>query len=326
LASSWFASPERATLIAQTMSSVILHHYINSPFAQKARMMLGFKGIKWRSVQIPNIMPKPDLLALTGGYRRTPVLQAGADIYCDTALIAELLEQTNPQPALFPATSAAASKTLAQWADTTLFWTSVTYTLQPAGMAVMFAGITQEQLQAFAADRQPFRLNVPRLRIPEATYSLQIYLERLDEMLGDQVFLFGDQPSIADFSVAHCLWFVTRGGPVADILNNVPRVVAWLSRVVDFAAPAHQEITGHDAIEEARASHMLPSVGINVDLHGIAAGDMVSVGAIDWGTETVTGALYGATRERISIVREDARAGQVAVHFPRIGFEMRRAA
>jgi glutathione S-transferase len=307
------------------MSALILHHYTNSPFAQKARMMLGFKGARWQSVQIPSIMPKPDLLALTGGYRRTPVLQIGADIYCDTALIAELLEQLSPAPCLFPKGIAAASRTLAQWADTTLFWTAVTYTMQPAGLAVMFDGITREQLQAFADDRQPFRVSVPRLRIPEATYSLEIYLERLEQMLGMQDFLFGELPSIADFSVAHCLWFVTRGGPVADILKKLPRILAWLDRVVKFAVPASGEITGQDAIDQARAAKILPSAGINVDLHGIAAGELVSVGAIDWGTETVTGALYGATRDRITIVRDDERAGQVAVHFPRLGFEMRRA-
>ncbi len=75
------------------MSELILHHYPTSLFAEKARLMLGFKGLTWRSVTIPSIMPKPDLTALTGGYRRTPVLQAGADIYCDTALMARRLEQ-----------------------------------------------------------------------------------------------------------------------------------------------------------------------------------------------------------------------------------------
>ena len=29
-------------------------------------------------------MPKPNLTALTGGYRKTPVLQIGADIYCNS--------------------------------------------------------------------------------------------------------------------------------------------------------------------------------------------------------------------------------------------------
>ena len=71
------------------MADLILHHYPTSPFAEKVRLVLGYKNLAWKSVVIPQIMPKPDLQALTGGYRKTPVLQIGADIYCDTALIAD---------------------------------------------------------------------------------------------------------------------------------------------------------------------------------------------------------------------------------------------
>ena len=78
------------------MSDLILHHYPMSPFAEKARLMLGLKGLAWKSVTIPTVMPKPDVVALTGGYRRTPVLQIGADIYCDTALIAQTLAVFEP--------------------------------------------------------------------------------------------------------------------------------------------------------------------------------------------------------------------------------------
>ena len=84
------------------MHELILHHYPTSPFAEKARLMLGFKQLSWRSVMIPPLMPKPDLTALTGGYRKTPVLQVGADIYCDTALIARRLEAEKATPALLP--------------------------------------------------------------------------------------------------------------------------------------------------------------------------------------------------------------------------------
>ena len=66
------------------MADIILHHYTMSPFAEKARLMLGFKQLAWRSVHIPPVMPKPDVVALTGGYRKTPVLQIGADVYCDS--------------------------------------------------------------------------------------------------------------------------------------------------------------------------------------------------------------------------------------------------
>ena len=69
------------------MNDLILHHYPSSPFSEKIRLVLGYKKLPWKSVLIPNIMPKPDLMPLTGGYRKTPVLQVGADIYCDTQLI-----------------------------------------------------------------------------------------------------------------------------------------------------------------------------------------------------------------------------------------------
>ena len=70
------------------MAELILHHYWESPYAEKIRRLMGMKSLSWRSVIIPMVMPKPDLTALTGGYRKTPVLQIGADVYCDTDLIA----------------------------------------------------------------------------------------------------------------------------------------------------------------------------------------------------------------------------------------------
>ena len=84
------------------MNEAILHHYPMSPFAEKARLMLGYKRLPWCSVIIPPVMPKPDVVSLTGGYRKTPILQIGADVYCDTALIARVLEARQPTPTLYP--------------------------------------------------------------------------------------------------------------------------------------------------------------------------------------------------------------------------------
>src|SRR5580698_5885107 len=162
-------------------------------------------------------MPKPDVVALTGGYRKTPILQIGADVYCDTSLIAEVIDAMAPSPSLYPEGGAAASRTLAQWADSTLFWTAVAYTLQPAGLAHMFAGTPPDTVKAFGEDRNVFRANIPRMRLPEARAALALYLERLEETIGAQAFFFGAAPGIADFSLYHCLWFVHRGGPTAQI-------------------------------------------------------------------------------------------------------------
>ena len=69
------------------MPSLILHHYDFSPYSEKIRLAFGYKDLDWNSVQTPIQAPKPDLVPLTAGYRRAPVLQIGADVYCDTLLI-----------------------------------------------------------------------------------------------------------------------------------------------------------------------------------------------------------------------------------------------
>jgi glutathione S-transferase len=75
------------------MDELILHHYDFSNYLEKVRLALGYKKLNWRSVIIPAMNPKPDLIPLTGGYRRTPVLQIGADVYCDTQLILSELDR-----------------------------------------------------------------------------------------------------------------------------------------------------------------------------------------------------------------------------------------
>jgi hypothetical protein len=65
------------------MAEIILHHYPLSPYSEKIRLALGLKGATWKSVEIPVWTPRPKLTPMTGGYRRTPILQIGAEFYCD---------------------------------------------------------------------------------------------------------------------------------------------------------------------------------------------------------------------------------------------------
>src|ERR1700754_5213131 len=88
------------------MTEVILHHYLTSPYAEKVRKALGIKRLAWRSVTIPVIMPKPDLMPLTGGYRKTPVRRIGADIYCGTQLMRREVERPLAEPSLSPGSDA----------------------------------------------------------------------------------------------------------------------------------------------------------------------------------------------------------------------------
>jgi glutathione S-transferase len=303
----------------------ILHHYDGSPFAEKMRLIFGFKGLAWASVKIPVIMPKPDLVALTGGYRKTPIVQQGADVYCDTALIASLIDQQHPTPSLYPA-SAPLAPVLAQWADSTLFWTVIPYTMQPAGAAHVFAGVPPEVLKAFAADRGPFTASMKRQTVPDATAALQGYLAALDAQLADgRPWLLGTQASVADFSVAHCLWYVRRGGPVAAIVQPHAALCAWLDRVLALGHGTPRKLGSAEAIAVAVAAsaagqyapcQVVPGLGFE-------PGQPVTITPTDYGMDAVAGTLVGLSHDEAVLSRTDERAGTVHVHFPRAGYQIK---
>jgi glutathione S-transferase len=302
------------------MAPLILHHYDGSPFAEKTRLMLGFKGLPWVSVKVPVIMPKPDVVSLTGGYRRTPIVQVGADIYCDTALIAALLEQRTPSPPLFPAEQPLAPL-LAQWADSTLFWTVIPYAMQPAGVAELFKGVPPEVLKAFGADRAPFTASLKRQTAADATVALQAYLTTLEAQLADgRQHLLGDAPSIADFAVAHCLWYVRRAGPLAAIVPS--RLSAWLDRVLAIGHGASEPMRSADAVALAASTTTFAATTVGSGL-GFEAGQAVTVTPTDYGLDPVAGTIVGLSADEVVLSRTDERAGTVHVHFPRRGYQIK---
>jgi len=307
------------------MPELILHHYAMSPFSEKIRLMMGFKRLAWRGVSIPNVMPKPDVIALTGGYRKTPVLQIGADIYCDTALIARVLEARQPQPSLYPAELPLAVA-LAQWADSYLFQESVVWAMQPAGIPSMGTLVSPDQLKTFAADRAAMRGAFPRPTLSDGIAQLKVHLSELEAQLGKNgPWLFGAATCIADFSVAHCLWFIRLAKPVAALLKDYPAVSGWLDKVLAIGHHTHEEISGSDAIAVAAeaAAHAPAAVAAG---QGFESGEAVTVAATDYGTDAVAGTLVGLSNTESVIRRVDPRAGTVHVHFPRFGFQIRKSA
>ncbi len=315
------------------MSDLILHHYPTSPFSEKIRLILGYKQLAWKSVIIPAIMPKPDVMALTGGYRKTPFLQIGNDIYCDSALICDVLEHVQPTPTLYPQADKGLSRIVAQWADTTLFWAAMAYNLQPKGAAAMFEGAPPEAAKAFGADRAAMSTGMNRLRPADATAAYKSYLRRIASMLDDQDFVLGSAPSVADFACYHPLWFTAKRVPVmADILKATPAVLAWMDRMAALGHGGMQKYSAADSIALCEASTRATApFGHDSDEkfqdeHGIALGSQVTISAEVFGQEPTSGELVAATRTRFTIKRVDERAGTVQVHFPRIGYVLKAAA
>lgn len=311
------------------MPEIILHHYPESPFSEKVRLLLGYKGLDYQSVIIPMIMPKPELMPLTGGYRKTPVMQIGADIYCDTAIISRVIDSLQSENTIFPIESDATAGAIAHWTDTFLFKAAVAVAFQPRGLTNNTILSDPEKASAFAADRAELSRGSTELRIPLGTaqpYFLQ-HLTRMEhQFTGNAGFLLGKAPTIADFSTYHCLWFIHGNPSLRDIFEPFPAVRAWMDRMRGLGRSKVQEISGAEALEIAKRA--APSVERRIDeidVPGLAVGDDVEVMPIDYGFNPVRGQLAVASTEELALLRNDAQVGEVAVHFPRLGFRVKQA-
>ncbi len=305
------------------MTDIVLHHYAGSPFSEKVRLVLGMKRVRWRSVDVPVILPKPDVVALTGGYRRTPFMQIDADVYCDSALMCKVIERLVPEPSLYPEATRGLDEIIAQWADQQLFWTAVPFTMQPGGLAHIFAGAPADFVRAFGADRAAMSPAMRRAPLHDGASALRSYLGRLEAMLADsRPFLLGALPCIADFSAAQSIWFVRRAPPVAAHLAPFARLLAWYERVAAFGHGKSEPLSSTAAIELARSATGHAPCTVAPDA-GIEAGTPVSVVPADYAHDEVVGRLVGLDDEESVVERSDDRAGTIHVHFPRIGFHVK---
>ncbi len=300
------------------LSGLILHHHDPSPFAEKVRLSLGIKGLAWRSVQIPMVLPRPLLAPLTGGYRKVPVLQSGADVYCDTRLIARELERRFPEPTLFPAGAEGEALALAAWSDRSFF--------EPG--AVLAMGINRTALpKEVIDDRKGFFNFVDFDRIeeelPHRFTQFRACLAILERMLADgRRWILGDAPGFADA----CAWFpvwMARGhfGATEALFAPFPRLSAWESRVQAIGHGARSEMDALDALTLAREASPLPPRGVDpADPLALAAGARVTVTPDDYGRIPVEGELATLTIDEVAIRRVTAEAGETVVHFPRLGY------
>jgi glutathione S-transferase len=309
------------------MPEIILHQYPESPFSEKIRLILGLKRLSYRSVLIPMMLPKPDMIALTGGYRRTPILQIGSDVYCDTALIAEVLERLQPEPALYPHAHAATVRVAAAWADQHWFAAGVAFAMQPEGFASLFADYSAEHRAAFIEDRKAFRKGVPRMALDVATAVLRQHLGQLERQLSKGgAFLLGSAPTIPDFSFFHPLWFVERATAVNGILSSYPQVMQWMRRVAAIGHGSSTPLSSAEAIEIARPGTPAPPRIEAAQAPGpCPVGANVTVAPTDVGIDPVAGELVTEYMNEWVVKRTDPRAGTVHVHFPRIGYQIQSA-
>ena len=300
------------------MPDLILHHYDLSPFGEKIRLAFGYKDLAWRSVEVPVWPPRPDTVPLTAGYRRTPVLQVGADIYCDTLLILRELDRRHPEPTLYPDDQVGLGAVLSWWADTTTFLPAATLTTSIIGDGVPAEFI--EDRIAFMKHDFSKAASVRDLPLNRQRTAAQMTF--LADMLKDgRPFLLGPNLSVADLSAYHTLWFVTKnGGAEAKAMLPFAPLAAWLDRVAAVGHGTRESITAEDALNIARLNQPEPARGVATDdPSGLREGATVSIRADD-ANDPIRGQLVAADKTELVIRHEDARAGTVHIHFPRFGY------
>ncbi|MGM4894511.1 glutathione S-transferase family protein [Tardiphaga sp. 839_C3_N1_4] len=313
-----------------TATDLVLHHYPRSPFAEKVRVAFGLKGLSWRSVIQPRIAPKPELVPLTGGYRRIPVLQIGADIYCDTRRILAELERRFPEPTLYPTGTRGQADIIAAWADSALFANALGLVFGlngdrfPPELHADRASFTSGKFDGW--DSVKMREQIPALR-----NQFRIHLAWLSDWLAQSdAFLLGNAPSLADIAVYHPLWYARGNLGESEGLAEHPRVLAWMDRVAALGHGTVEDLSPEQALETARLCQpaATPRAACDdsaADQHGsFPEGAMISVMPIDWGFDPVIGAFVSAGHDSIALRRDDPDVGATVVHFPRAGFAIAR--
>ena len=309
------------------MNHLILHQYAASPFSEKVRCLLGYKQQNYHTVEIPVIMPKPNLIALTGGYRKTPVLQLGADIYCDTSIICRVIDRLYPENPIYSDTQMATQGAAAHWTDTFLFKIRVAVAFQPRAMEGSDLFSDPATAKAFMADRAEFSKGSTELSLDLniAEPHWLMHMGRLNSQLSTADFMGGDTPNILDFSTYHCCWFVYKNEVLKSDLEGFPALAEWIARMAAFGQGESAPMTGEAAIEIAKNNQIAADPRM-ATLSGseLAINDRVEVMPIDYGFQPTQGELLIASMEEFVVKRTDQRAGEVAVHFPRLGFQVNK--
>lgn len=301
--------------------SLILHNYPNSPFAEKIRLMLGYTGLEWQSCFTPEAPPRPELMTLTGGYNRVPVAQLGADIFCDSNLIAREVAALAKQPELSPETLTAEQKERQAFFESKLFF------------ACVITGFSKRLLLRIALRRGIFKTialikdrvamgknaAVPMGSPKTAPVIIRKVIGELTSELNAKPFLAGDKPNLLDFALYHDFWFIKEVGR-KSLGENTEVVDAWYTRMQAFSKNATSELNVQQAVTVAKNAE--PRAIDDALKQDPNIGKQVTISTTDYRRAPIAGVLVGADDYSWILQREVEPGNLVNVHFPQSGYEL----
>ena len=306
-------------------SEIILHNYPQSPVAEKVRVAFGIKGLAWRDVEIPRLPPKPLLTLLTGGYRRTPVMQIGADIYCDSQCIIRELERRYPEPSFMPTAEAGLMWCLSRWADDTLLDLAVKLVLGSAGDDLP-KDFAEDRGRLYLGEDWAEGLKQANAQLPHLVAQMRAPLSWLDRQLSDgREFLLGPSPAAIDAQIYYIVWFIRgRWGGGSAMLSEFPDLTRWEDNVRALGHGSQSEMSAEEAIARAKGLESVAETGVAPhDPQDLKVGDSVAVSPdVDGGEQPVEGAVRFANAETIVVQHTAEGVGTLSVHFPRVGYRV----
>jgi glutathione S-transferase len=300
------------------MSDFILHHYSMSPFSEKIRLMLGYAGINWLSVRVREMPPRPLLEPLAGKYRKIPVAQIGADVFCDTRAISSEIARLSGKPELALENCSEEIQQFVRHTDLEVFLACVLSAPGGTLLRKLWKGSSLINVGRFLLDRINMgrKATVKAMGPKQAKQIVRNHLENMEQMLVATPFLFGETPTIADFSAYHSLWFIRDMGE-SRYVDRFTHVSAWMDRMASFGHGRVTEVSAEYALDAALSAEPQP---LPESVDNVAGGQVISICPDDYGQIPVSGMLLAGTAHGWVLGREHPRVGKVHVHFPKQGF------
>lgn len=224
------------------MATAVLHQWEMSPFCNKVRRILKYKGVDYSIINYNGLRALKAGKLSPGG--KLPVLDYEGERIADSSAIARFLDRKIPGKPLYPQNDPqglAAARMWEDWAGQSLYFYEIYFRmLDPVSLEraldLMVEGRPRYEraiLSYVFKRRYPLKLAQQGLgRLPREEIERQLFerLEDIEMTLEGRSYLAGIEPTIGDFSVAAQLDELIRTSDLRERILAYPRLKAWLGR------------------------------------------------------------------------------------------------
>ena len=278
---------------------------------------MGLNSQAWSSVVVPAQPPRRSLDDLVGGYRRIPVLQIGAQFYCDSQLAVEALSSEHSGACVLDADDEA----LRRWAEEEIFFAVIAAAPPFKVLKYLLGQLGLVGIARFVLDRSRMMRDatVTVKASAVAAADIEEYVSHLERLLSAGPYLSGSWPGYLDLCCYHPLWMalaVDQGGATSWPL----KVQEWITLMCNLARGASSSASRASIAEAIRSDQVEISGEVSMPYR---YGEAVAVAPLDYARDETIGELLVLNDDRIVIRRRFDTIHPIYLHFPRRGFEIR---